>query len=141
MYNEEAHSVIYHSLDHSIQIKIYMVGFIDDTSRSTNDFLEPHLLKETHYIQQATMDAQHWNDILQLSRVALQLTKCSYLFLFYQFSNTGIPYLSGTASDPIINLQFNDQTHPTRLMHLSAYESHKTLGVYKLQGGNLSKSC
>ena len=87
------------------------------------------------------MDAQHWNDILQLSRGALQLTKCSYLFLFYQFSNTGIPYFSGTTSDPIINLQFNDQTHTTTLMHLSAYESPKTLGLYKLQGGNLSTSC
>ena len=31
MYNEEAHGTEYHSLDHSIQIKIYMVGFINDT--------------------------------------------------------------------------------------------------------------
>ena len=57
MYDKEAHGTIYHSPDHSIQIKIYMVGFVNDTSGSTNDFLQPHLLKETHYIQQATMDA------------------------------------------------------------------------------------
>ena len=89
------------------------------------------LLKENHYLHQANMDIQCRNDILQLSRGALQLTKCSYHFFFYQFSNTGIPYLSGTTSDPIINLQFNHQTHPKPLKHLSAYESHKTLGVYK----------
>ena len=38
---EEAHGIVYHSLDHSIGIKIYMVGFIDNTRGSTNDFLQP----------------------------------------------------------------------------------------------------
>ena len=58
LYDVDAHSTEYHSPDHSIQIKIYMVGFIDDTSRSTNDFLQPNLPNETHYIHQATKDAQ-----------------------------------------------------------------------------------
>ena len=49
-----------------------MVRFVDDTDRSTNDFLQPHLLMENHYIHQATMDAHHWNNILQLSGGTLQ---------------------------------------------------------------------
>ena len=63
---------------------------------------------------------------------------------FFLFSNTRVPYLNRTTANPIINLQFTPQTQPTQptqLKHLSVYESPKTLGVYKLPGGNSSRSC
>ena len=118
-----------------------MVGFIDDTTRSTNNFLQSTLQDEQHYLMQANKDAQQWNDILQLSGGALQASKCSYHFLFYKFSNTAIPYLSGTTNDSHIHLQFQQHSSPTQLKQLYNYESHKTLGVYKSPGGNSSMSC
>ena len=89
-----------------MKVWIYMVRFVDDTSWSTNDFFQPTLLDEQHYLAQANKDAQRWNNILQLSGGALQPLKCSYHFLFYKLSNTGIPYLCSNTNDPHIHLQF-----------------------------------
>jgi hypothetical protein len=51
--DNQAHGAIYESLDHSISIRIFMVGFVDDTSGSVNDFLNnnvpsPHDLMKPH---------------------------------------------------------------------------------------------
>ena len=131
LYEDDAQHAPYHSLDNTIKIWIYMVGFINDTSGSTNNFLQSTLQDEQHYLTQANKDAQRWNDILQLSGGPLQPSKYSYHFLFYKFSNTGIPYLSGNTNNPLIHIQFQQHSSPTPLKQLSNYESHKTLGVDK----------
>ena len=141
IYDEDAQSAIYHSLDHTIKIWIYMVGFVDDTSRSTNNFLHSMFQEEQHYLTLANNDAQQWNDILQLSSGALQLSKCSYHFLFCKFSKTGMLYLSGQTNDSHTHLQFQQLTSPTPLKQLSNYKLHKALGIYKSPGGNSKTSC
>ena len=50
-----------------------MIGFVDDTSGSTNDFLLPKPAPLTHYANLTIHDAQRWNDTLQLSGGALVL--------------------------------------------------------------------
>ena len=58
LYDENTKGAVYHSPDHSIQVKVFMVGFVDDTSGSMNDFLQPSLQSEQHYLQQAQTHAQ-----------------------------------------------------------------------------------
>ena len=135
LFDDDAQHALYHSLDNTIKIWIYMVGFINDTSGSTNNFLQSTLQDEQHYLTQANKDAQRWNNIVQLSGGALQPSKCSYYFLFYKLSNTGIPYLSGNTNNPLIQLQFPQHSSPTPLNQLSNYESHKTMGVDKSPWG------
>ena len=113
-----------------------MIRFVNDTSGSTNNFLLPEPAPLHHYANLATHDAQHWNDILQLSGRALEDSKGLYHFIYYEFTRTGQPVLKGGTFDPAILIRFNNSTAPTSIKQLSAYTSHKTLGVYKNPDGN-----
>ena len=121
-----------------IAVKLYMIGFVDDTSSSTNNFLLPEPAPLHHYANLATHDAQQWNDTLQLSSGVLKDSKCSYHFMYYEFTRKGQPVIKGGTFDPAILIRFNDNTIPTPLKQLSAYTSHKMLGVYKNPDGNHS---
>ena len=108
-----------------------MIGSVADTSGSTYDFLLPKPSPLHHYANLATHDAQRWNDTLQLSGGALEDSKCSYHFMYYEFTRNGQPVLKDGTFEPAISICFNDNTIPTPLKQLSAYTSHKNLGVYK----------
>ena len=56
--------------------------------------------------------------------------------MYYEFTRKGQPVLKGGTFDPAISICFNDNTIPTPLKQLSAYTSHKTLGVYKNPDSN-----
>ena len=66
-----------------------MIGFVDDTSSSTNDSLLPEPAPLHHYAHLATHDAQRWNNTLQLSGGVLKDSKCSYHFMYYEFTRKG----------------------------------------------------
>ena len=135
-YEQQACGVSFYSPDQMIAVKLYMIGFVDDTSGSTNDFVLPKPAPLHHYANLATHDAQWWNDTLQLSGGVLEDSKCSYHFMYYEFTRNGQPVLKGGTFEPAILIRFNDNTIPTPLKQLSAYTSHKTLGVYKNPDGN-----
>ena len=66
---QDTKEAVYHSPNQSIQVKVFMVCVVDDTSGSMNDF-QPGMQSEPHYLQQTQTDT-------------LQLSKCSYHFLYY----------------------------------------------------------
>ena len=113
VYEQQACGVSFYSPDQTITVKLYMIGFVDDTSSSTNDFLLPGPAPLHHYTNLATHDAQQWNDTLQLSGGALEDSKCSYLFMYYEFTRNGQPVLKGRTFKPAISIRFNDNTTPT----------------------------
>ena len=113
-----------------------MIGFVDGTSGSTNNFLLPEPAPLHHYANLATNDTQQWKDTLQLSGGALEDSKCSYHFMHYEFTRNSQPVLKGRTFEPAISIRFNNNTTPTPLKQLSPYTSHKTLGVYKNPDGN-----
>jgi hypothetical protein len=102
LYEEKAHGAQFESPDGTYTARVYMIGFVDDTSGSVNDFNLPEALPPSHYAELATQDAQRWSDILQLTGGALEDTKCSYHFLYYDFTITGLPVLRGGKFDPKI---------------------------------------
>ena len=137
VYETQAYGASFYSPDKMIAVKLYMIGFVDDTSGSTNDFLLPEPAPQHHYAKLATHDAQQWNDIVQLSGGALEDSKCTYHFMYYEFTRNGQPVLKGVTFDPAIAIHFNNNNNtPTSLKQLSAYTSHKILGVYKNPNGN-----
>ena len=79
-----------------------MIGFVDDTNGSATDFMLPHALPPDHCVSLTTHDAECWNDMLQLSGEPLKETKCSYHFLYYSFTSSGIPNLCGGTFNPTI---------------------------------------
>ena len=126
----------FYSPDETIAVQLYMIRFVNDTSGSTSDFFLPEPAPLHHYTNLATHDTQRWNDILQLSGGALEDSKCSYHFMYYEFTRNGQPVLKGGTFDPAIEICFNNNNTPNSLKQLSAYTSHKTLGVYKNPDGN-----
>lgn len=68
-----------------------MIGFVDDTSGSTNDFLKPMDAPKQHHIDKAEADTQQWNDVLHLTGAALNQSKCSHHFLTCDFTLIGLP--------------------------------------------------
>jgi ribonuclease HI len=135
LYEEKANGAMFQSPDGKEKIQIYMIGFVDDTSSSINDFLQPEMLPPEHYTELAAQDAQRWNDVLKLSGGALEDTKCSYHFLYYDFTVSGLAVLRGGKFDPTIEIKFNSSTTKIPLKQISAHTAHKTLGCYKSPAG------
>jgi hypothetical protein len=116
-------------------VAIFLIGFVDDKSGSSNDFLRQTAAPPSHYLALATHDAQVWNDLLQLSGGALEDTKCSYHVVYYDFTVTGLPVLRSNI-EPAIQIRFNDATVPSPLEYKSPFTAHKTLGTHKSPAGN-----
>ena len=62
VYEQQACGASFYSPNQTIAVKLYMIGFVDDTSGSTNDFLLPEPAPLHHYANLATHDAQQWNN-------------------------------------------------------------------------------
>ena len=120
----------------SITVKLYMISFVNNTSGSTTDFLIPKPPPLSHYANLTIHDAQQWNDNLQLSGGAREDSKCSYYFMYYEFTRNVQPVLKGGTFEPAILIRFNDNAPPTPIKQLSAYTSHKTLSMYRNPDGN-----
>ena len=56
IYEKQAHGMSFYSPNKTINLKIYMIGFVDHTSSSTNDFLLPEPAPLTHYANLAIHD-------------------------------------------------------------------------------------
>ena len=134
LYEKKAHGATYYSPDLTISVRIFLIGFVDDKSGSTNDFLLKQAAPPEHYISLATHDAQCWNDLLKLSGGALEDSKCSYHVLYYDFTINGLPILRGTVV-PLIKIKFNNATTATPLKSKSAYNAHKILALIRNQQG------
>ena len=60
--------------------------------------------------------------------------------MYYEFTQSGQPVLKGSTFDTAILICFKNNTIPTSLKQLSAYTSHKMLGVYTNPDGNTTAS-
>ena len=80
-YETQAHGAKLSSLEKKLKVEVFMIGFVDDTSRSTNDFDSNIQLPLERYIQRVTTDTQIWNNVLHTTSAALNQIKCSYHFL------------------------------------------------------------
>jgi hypothetical protein len=110
-----------------------MVGFVDDSTGTVNNFannaatVEKLLCKLQH-------DVQLWNDLLWCSGGMLELLKCSYHFLFFQFDTSGAPHpLGGIVAPPLEIVTPQGESIP--ITPKSVYDSHKTLGHYQSPAG------
>ena len=128
-YEAKANGATFYSPDLSVQCKVFMIGFVDDTSSSTNDFLQPNQKPLDHYAASATDDDQRWNDVLHVTGAALKEIKCSYHFLTYEFTLSGIAYAKGDIFDPVISIKYNSNSQANNLKQFSNYRPHKTLGT------------
>ena len=119
------------SPDGSLQTKISMVGFVDDSTGICNDFHPQSQIDGATLSQKMQEDAQIWNDLLWCLGGKLELSKCSYHLLQFRFKPDGTPFPTiETPTPPIIVL--DAETHSTiPIPPKQANEQHKTLGHWK----------
>ena len=123
--------------DGSGQTKVSMVGFVDDCNGQVNHFMQDENSETLRSIvKAATANAQVWIDLLGASGGALELSKCSYHLLSWQFTSNGAPILFNQKDSipPVQVLDPHSQELCT-LEYLPPYTAHKTLGHYKDPAG------
>jgi hypothetical protein len=110
---------------------LWSAGFVDDCTGTYNNFQpqsEEPLSTMTTNMQE---DAQTWNDLLWCSGGALELSKCSYHVLSFQFKPDGTPQPIRHLNNNHISLVDSATKRPILITPKSPDEPHKTLGHWK----------
>ena len=132
-YEKMAYQAFYCNPDGTNSMNINMIGFVDDSNGQVNSFLQdesPEGLQ--HLIRKAEHNATTWSKLLSATGGSLELSKCSYHVVNWQFSISGAPVLSSVKSRiPSISVTdpFTGETQD--LEYLPPSVAHKTLGHYK----------
>ena len=128
----------YSSPDKSVTVRIHLLGFVDDVKNRTNLWTAANsaLLATTldQLIAQATKDSQLWHDILTTANQELELTKCKYHFIHFEFDENGSPSM---VDDPNpqqpqypLTIQGKDN-QPVRITYIPSSQAIKYLGCQK----------
>ena len=134
----KAHGALFTSPDQSLSVTLYMMGFVDATSNRTNFFQAKVQPTMEELLRMMQHDAQLWNDLLWASGGALELPKCSYHHIRFDFDTVGRPHMKEGQFGP--NLVIRDAaSNEVVIQQLSASQSHKNLGCHKSPIGNQSK--
>jgi hypothetical protein len=133
---EKANGATFCSPDRSVEIAFSIVGFVDDSNCQTNDFLADSQPSPAALAKLAEDDAKLWSSLLWLSGGYLELQKCSYHFIHFQFATDGTPSMQGGHVGPAIEIDDDFTGRKTSIPRKSVFDAHKTLGHYKAPAGN-----
>jgi hypothetical protein len=114
-----------------------MAGFVDNNAGQVNLFGLPEPPSPEILLACMQHDAQLWADILWESGGNLELPKCSYHFVYWDFLSNGQPNLRGGRVSPALKL-LDGKGNIATVQWKANYSSHKTLGCHIKQRGNLS---
>jgi hypothetical protein len=100
IYEPKAAGSKFASPDGNLEVEVKLIGFVDDVRNSTNLFDQDEAPME-QLVQAATDDSQLWHDLLLVCNQSLELTKCGYHTMGYEFDPTGLPSLIDTPESSI----------------------------------------
>ena len=131
VHNSISYGATFTTPDGSEDVSISMVGFVDDSTGTYNNFQPQNELPFETMMTNMQTDAQAWNDLLWCSGGKLELPKCSYHVLRFKFEPNGSP--SPDISAPEIPLLIKDSETGAfiPIPPKQANEPHKTLGHWK----------
>ena len=136
-YDTKSTPAIYQNPDRTNEIKVSIIGFVDDTNGQANKFHGKQDTEELKWLVKKSQDnARIWAGLLEATGGALELSKCSYHIVFWKFSLQGAPVLTNMSSEvPLIEVTDPYTNARQPLQYLSPYTAHKTLGYYKEPAG------
>ena len=108
-----------------------MVGFVDDSTGTCNDFRPNDQVSLQQLFQRMEHDAQVWNDLLYCSGGKLELTKCSFHMLHFEFLPNGKPIPALDRYEGEIHIKDAETLMPIPIPAMRSFETHKTLGHHK----------
>ena len=130
-HQQHAHGMLFQSPIGDIFVRYNMVGFVDDSTCITggtfNDSFEDIKRKMTE-------DAQLWHDLLWVSGGKLELPKCGYHIVYYDFAPTGIPKMKVIPPNDKVILK-DDKGDEVSIRAKSIYKPRLNLGHYKAPAG------
>lgn len=137
IHNQQAHGATFCSPDQSISISFSIVGFVDDSNCQTNNFMCNNQEECDDLLASATADAQLWADLLWVSGGYLELQKCSYHLLHFDFASNGRPFMTNRndLGLPISVIDAKNQDL-LEIPKKAPGMPHKTLGHLKAPAGN-----
>lgn len=106
---------------------VHNIGFVDDTTTTTNDFCQSAALPLPVLLSQLQHSVQKWNDLLYVSGGALELSKTELYALTWSFSPLGFPLPDNNTSKSI-TLSSSSSTFSVQVSPSS--HSFKILGFY-----------
>lgn len=114
-------------------------AFVDDTSLGINDFYSEMPMDDL--VQRLQEIAQTWERILSLSGGALNLKKCSWYIMYWDWVK-GRPQLRvRDQDDPTVNLKMSFTPVPSQVIpRMSLHTSSRVLGVQLSPSGNFSEA-
>ena len=131
-----AHGAYFSTPDQKTSISLSKIGFVNDSTGQVNSFTantqpDPAFLRA---IMQ--LDAQLWNDLLWMSGGLLELSKCSFHQIHFDFDPDGSAHMRvGTYGSPLQVFDKLSHQHVT-IPAKSVYTPHKTLGHFKAPTGS-----
>jgi hypothetical protein len=129
-HNTRAHGMKFESPDGEYVVRFNMVGFVDDsiciTGGNKDDTLQELLAKMKD-------DAQLWHDLLWCSGGKLELSKCGYHVIHFDFESNGIPHMRHSPGESIL-LQ-NDLGEEVQIKSKNIFQPRKNLGHFKSPKG------
>jgi hypothetical protein len=137
LHESKAHGASFCTPDRQLQVQKSISGFVDDSNCQTNDFDATPQPDPDELVYLATMDAEIWSTELYDSGGLLELLKCSYHYIYFQFRSNGKPYMVKGNVGQAIKIPDAVTGTPIPIPRKSVEEEHKTLGHYKAPCGKL----
>jgi hypothetical protein len=135
-YSSQQPFLTFTSPDGTSTVRITMVGFVDDSTGSCNDFQPQTQASISELSLRMQSDAQTWNDLLFCSGGKLELPKCSFHVLHFDFKANGTPVASVDPLQDHITIKDSSSGSMIPIQAKRPFEPHKTLGHFKSPSGN-----
>jgi hypothetical protein len=113
-----------------------MTGFVDDTTHWINNDIR-QVTTGDNIITKMSNAAQYWEQLLHASGGKLELTKCFFYHMKWNFDSEGVPTL-GEIDDQHRTTTITDSGTNTdiQINAVSCHQSHRTLGIMESPSGN-----
>ena len=131
VHNSLAQGATFISPDGKLSVRYSMIGFVDDSTGNCNDF-QPHTEASLDdMLRMMAQDAQIWSNLLFCSGGKLELPKCSFHVLRFQFRPNGQPVPAIDKYDNRIRIQDLDTQEWINIPSKRPFDPHLTLGHFK----------
>ena len=131
IHHAKSHGASFVSPDGQHSVSFSMVGFVDDSTGTCNDFQQQQEAPLEELLKRMEYDAQLWNNLLYCSGGKLELPKCSFHVLRFQFKPCGQPVPSLDTFDNQIQVTDIETQIRISIPSKRPFDPHKTLGHYK----------
>jgi hypothetical protein len=136
---QKAHGMKMIDVNNEIEIRRWIEGFVDNTSLFINfKFISQCAQTMTKFLKE---DGCRWAGLLEASRGKLELLKCFYYLLTWNWNEKGeaVPQTIQQQAVPTPVHLHTTNNDPIQLQQKETNTSHKTLGTHKCLDGDESE--